>query len=48
MKLHLDLPWGGSLDIEQTPISGEKFDTVCLLVGVLGIVGLMVLLLSSV
>lgn len=47
MKIYIDLPWGGELVIERQPMSGEKFDSVCLLVGVLGVVSLMVALLTS-
>lgn len=24
MKVHIDLPWGGSLDIERKPVSKER------------------------
>ena len=29
MKLHIDLPWGGCLDIERQPMQMEKFYALC-------------------
>lgn len=33
MKLHVDLPWGGVLDLERQPLEPEKFYALCGLAG---------------
>lgn len=36
MKIHLDLPWGGTFDCEREPrkpLSEDKFMIVCLIIG---------------
>ena len=31
MKIHMDLPWGGTLDIEREPMDFDKFALLCAL-----------------
>lgn len=33
MKLHVDLPWGGTFELERQPMEREKFYAVCCIVG---------------
>ena len=33
MKIHIDLPWGGSLDIEREPLDEGKFYAICCVIG---------------
>lgn len=29
MKLHIDLPWGGTFELERQPMDHEKFYALC-------------------
>lgn len=31
LKIHIDLPWGGSLDIEREPMEFDRFCLLCML-----------------
>lgn len=46
MRIHIDLPWGGSLDIEWTPMDKDKFYAVCLLAGAAMVVTLFITIIT--
>ena len=33
MKLHIDLPWGGTFEMDRQPLGLEKFYALCGLAG---------------
>lgn len=45
MKIHIDLPWGGTFDLERQPLGLEKFYALC---GLAGAALLVTLLLGAV
>lgn len=34
MKIRFTLPWGGEFYYEREPMDGDRFGTICLIVGV--------------
>lgn len=45
LKIHIDLPWGGTFELEHQPMDREKFYALC---GVAGAGLFVVLLLGSI
>lgn len=50
MKIHIDLPWGGTFDFERErrkPMDSDRFETVLFFVGVVVAITFFYLLLTA-